>query len=39
MEPTKEPTDIHELFSGWKDDGKRNHEIDWGNAQGNELPW
>lgn len=35
----KKPTNIHELFAGWKDDGKRDHELDWGKAQGNELPW
>lgn len=36
---SKKPTNIHELFNGWKDDGKRDHELDWGQAQGDELPW
>lgn len=34
-----EPTNIHELFEGWQDDGKRGHELDWGKPKGNELPW
>ena len=33
------PKDIHELFAGWKDDGIRDHEIDWGEPKGKELPW
>lgn len=35
----KEPTNIHELFQNWQDDGKRDHELDWGESQGHELPW
>lgn len=35
----KHPKNIHELFDGWKDDGVRDHELDWGDAQGSELPW
>lgn len=35
----KEPTNIHELFKNWKDDGVRDHELDWGKSEGNELPW
>ncbi|MFO5399079.1 PbsX family transcriptional regulator, partial [Salmonella enterica subsp. enterica serovar Typhimurium] len=23
----------------WKDDGKRDHELDWGKSEGNELQW
>ncbi|MDW8743539.1 AbrB/MazE/SpoVT family DNA-binding domain-containing protein [Streptococcus pluranimalium] len=33
------PATIHELFSGWEDDGIRHHEMDWGQAEGNELQW
>ena len=33
------PKDNHELFAGWKDDGIRDHEIDWGEPKGKELPW
>ncbi len=35
----KQPTDIHELFADWQDDNQRDHELDWGEAEGNELPW
>jgi len=35
----KQPTDIHELFADWQDDNQRDHELDWGKAEGNELPW
>ncbi|ETY74217.1 PbsX family transcriptional regulator [Lactiplantibacillus fabifermentans T30PCM01] len=27
-----QPRDIHELFSGWPDDGQREHELDWGQS-------
>lgn len=35
----KQPTDIHELFAGWQDDGVRDNELDWGKAKGNEIEW
>ncbi|WP_288530679.1 AbrB/MazE/SpoVT family DNA-binding domain-containing protein [uncultured Secundilactobacillus sp.] len=35
----KNPINIHELFEDWKDDGKRDHELDLGKSEGNELPW
>nr|WP_308718710.1 AbrB/MazE/SpoVT family DNA-binding domain-containing protein [Lactiplantibacillus plantarum] len=35
----KNPTNIHELFKDWQDDGKRDHELDWGKSEGNELQW
>lgn len=35
----KQPTNIHELFADWQDDGQRDHELDWGKAEGEELPW
>jgi len=35
----KQPTNIHELFANWEDDGKREQELDWGKAKGHELPW
>lgn len=35
----EKPKTIHELFSDWEDDGIRQGEIDWGQAQGEELPW
>lgn len=35
----KEPKNIHELFANWQDDGQRDHELEWGKAQGKELPW
>ncbi|MFD1455666.1 AbrB/MazE/SpoVT family DNA-binding domain-containing protein [Levilactobacillus lanxiensis] len=35
----KQPVNIHELFADWKDDGKRNQELDWGKMEGHELPW
>ncbi|WP_203638242.1 AbrB/MazE/SpoVT family DNA-binding domain-containing protein [Levilactobacillus wangkuiensis] len=35
----KRPSNIHELFADWKDDGKRDQELDWGKAEGHELPW
>ncbi len=34
----KEPTNIHELFKDWQDDGQRDHELDWGKLEGHELP-
>lgn len=35
-----QPTTIHELFAGWKDDGVRDQELDWGGcAQVKELAW
>lgn len=33
------PANIHELFAGWKDDGIRDHELDWNGPYGNELQW
>lgn len=40
LKPTSNrPTNIHELFAGWKDDGKRDTELDWGESKGNELKW
>lgn len=40
LTPTKKKfRDIHDLFDGWKDDGIRNHELDWGTAKGNEIQW
>lgn len=36
---TEEPNSIHELFAGWKDDGIRGNELDWGMAKGEELKW
>lgn len=40
LTPVKDhPTNIHELFAGWKDDGIRDHELDWGRSKGKELPW
>lgn len=35
----QKPTTIHELFAGWEDDGIRHKEVDWGIAEGNEIPW
>lgn len=35
----KEPTNIHELFDGWVDDGVRDGEVDWNEPRGNELKW
>ncbi|BDR57693.1 hypothetical protein XA3_01340 [Xylocopilactobacillus apicola] len=35
----KRASNIHELFADWQDDGYREHEIDWGKSQGNELSW
>lgn len=35
----KRPTNIHELFKDWQDDGKRDNELDWGKPEGNELQW
>lgn len=35
----EKPKTIHELFSGWEDDGIRHTEVDWGQAEGNELSW
>lgn len=34
-----QPRDIHGLFSGWPDDGQREHELDWGQSVGSELKW
>lgn len=33
------PTNIHELFKDWRDDGQRDFEPDWGERQGHELKW
>lgn len=30
-------TNIQQLFTGWKDDGIRHQELDWGKAEGEEL--
>ena len=30
-------TNIQQLFAGWKDDGIRHQELDWGKAEGTEL--
>ncbi|EJF00223.1 PemI-like protein [Liquorilactobacillus mali KCTC 3596 = DSM 20444] len=27
------------LASHWQDDGKRDHELDWGKSEDNELQW
>lgn len=35
----QKPTNIHELFEGWQDDGIRSSEMDWGKSEGNELSW
>lgn len=35
----KKPTNIHELFDGWIDDGVRDSEVDWGETKGNEFKW
>ncbi|KRK85867.1 hypothetical protein FC99_GL002356 [Levilactobacillus koreensis JCM 16448] len=35
----KQPTNIHDLFADWEDDGKREQKLDWGKAKGHELPW
>lgn len=32
-------TSIHELFADWKDDGLRHQELDWGEAEGEEMSW
>lgn len=40
LTPTKKaPSNIHELFKGWQDDGQRAHELDWGESKGNEVQW
>lgn len=31
------PTNIHDLFDGWKDDGIRESELDWGERKGHEY--
>lgn len=31
------PKNIHQLFSGWSDDGIRDTELDWGDRQGHEF--
>ncbi|GAA3622243.1 AbrB/MazE/SpoVT family DNA-binding domain-containing protein [Secundilactobacillus similis] len=33
----KEPTNIHELFADWQDDGVRDHDLDWGKPVGREF--
>lgn len=33
----KTPTNIHDLFADWKDDGIRDRELDWGNPVGREF--
>ena len=35
----KQPTDIHELFADRENDNQGDHELNWGEAKGNELPW
>lgn len=35
----KQPTNIHELFADWQDDGQRDRELDWGPAMPNEIVW
>ena len=35
----KQPTNSHELFAGWQDDGQRDSELDWGPAMPNEIIW
>lgn len=35
----KQPTNIHELFANWQDDGQRDPELDWGKSEGNEIEW
>ncbi|TDL95618.1 PbsX family transcriptional regulator [Macrococcus brunensis] len=27
------------MFAGWKDDGIRSSELDWGISEGEELDW
>lgn len=34
---TKKPTNIHELFDGWVDDGVRDAEVDWGKPIGKKF--
>lgn len=36
---TKKASGIHELFADWKDDGLRHQELDWGEAEGEEMSW
>lgn len=31
------PNSIHQLFSGWSDDGIRDTELGWGDRQGDEF--
>lgn len=33
------PTNIHELFEDWEDDGIREKELNWGESKGQELEW
>lgn len=33
------PMTIQELFSDWEDDGIHHGEVDWSQAEGNELQW
>ena len=35
----RKPTNIHDLFVDWEDDGKCEQKLDWGEAKGQELPW
>ena len=35
----RKPTNIHELFADWQDDGQREKELNWGKPTGSELPW
>lgn len=39
MTTKKEPQTLTELIADYEDDGYREKELDWGKAQGNELPW
>lgn len=34
-----QPKTLDELIAGYKDDGYRETELDWGEAQGAELQW
>ena len=33
------PQTLEELFKDWHDDGFRDRELNWGEAQGKELKW
>ena len=39
LNTNKLPGTLAELLSNYKDDGKRDAELYWGNAQGSELQW